>query len=256
MPTTLAPRGRLLTDGTTTGARPRITLLGTGHVFDLRMRVTEEIFRRAPSVVALELDAGRYRALLAPPDAKRDAPLVYRAVADFQERLASAYGVRAGDEMRAASDAARDLRVPVALIDVDARATFHRLKKEMPFGEKTRLALATVGSLFTPSKGIEEQVEALAADYAFAFDEMARKFPTLKRILLDERNAHMTRALVDLSRAHERVVAVVGDGHVDGMRTLLDAASVPVETVRLKELRQRPTPAGTASATFTVDWKD
>lgn len=230
-----------------------ITLLGTGHVFDLRMRVTEEIVRRMPGVVALELDPGRYRALLAPPDAKRDAPLAYRAIANFQEKLANAYGVRAGDEMRAASDAARDLRVPVALIDLDARVVFERLKKEMPWREKFRLMGATVGGLLTPAKDIEGEVDRLAADYGLAFAEMAKKFPTLKRVLLDERNVHMARAVTDLHRAHASVVAVVGDGHVDGMKALLDREGVPVETVRLKSLRTPSTAAGTTTASFSVD---
>lgn len=230
-----------------------ITLLGTGHVFDLRMRVTEEIVRRMPGVVALELDPGRYRALLAPPDSKRDAPLAYRTIANFQERLANAYGVRAGDEMRAASDAARDLRVPVALIDLDARLVFERLKKEMPWREKFRLLGATVGGILTPAKGIEAEVDRLAADYELAFEEMGKKFPTLKRVLLDERNVHMARAVQDLQRSHATVVAVVGDGHVDGMKAILDKEGATVETVRLKALRTPSAPGGTTSASFTVE---
>ncbi len=41
-----------------------ITLLGVGHVFDIGRSIRSEILARRPKVVALELDAIRYQALL------------------------------------------------------------------------------------------------------------------------------------------------------------------------------------------------
>ncbi|HLE97019.1 MAG TPA: TraB/GumN family protein [Candidatus Thermoplasmatota archaeon] len=239
---------------TSTKPAASVTLLGVGHVFDLRRQVTDEIARRMPDVVALELDPARWRALRAPPETPREGPIAYRAMASFQDRLARAYGVRAGDEMRAAADIARDLRVPIALIDMEAATVMQRLRREMPFGEKARLALSTLGGLFIPARGVEAQVEQLASDYGPAFDEMARKFPTLKRILLDDRNHHMARALARLHREGRSVVAVVGDGHVDGVTAALLADGVPTEAVRLREMRRTDGPAeGTATAHFEVE---
>ena len=232
-----------------------ITLIGTGHVFDIGARVREEIRRRAPQVVGIELDGPRYHALRNKNKDRRGTPIVYRMLADFQTRIANEYGVEAGDEMLAASEEARALGIPLALIDKDAQQTFQRLRKEMRFGEKMRLlGSAVVGLLpILPGKSIEKQVQEMQEDYTAYFDEMEKKFPTLKRVLLDERNEHMARALADLSRANERVVAVLGDGHVDGIRTILVAMGLSVETVRLKELRARAAePVGNATATLSL----
>lgn len=238
------------------GSRRVITLIGTGHVFDIGRRVREEVRRRAPTVVGIELDPPRYHALRNRNKDRRGVPIVYRLLADFQTRIANQYGVEAGDEMLAASQEASELGVPLALIDKDAQQTFLRLRKEMRFSEKARLlGSAVVGLLpILPGKSIEKQVDEMQEDYTAYFEVMGKKFPTLKRVLLDERNVHMASALAELSRTHERVVAVMGDGHVDGVRDILAAQGLPVETVRLKDLRKgAPQPVGTATATLTLE---
>lgn len=228
-----------------------ITLVGTGHVFDIGARVRHEIRRRGPRIVAIELDPARYHALRTKNKDRSKTPLVYRILADFQTRVADQYGVEAGAEMLAAADEARALNVPLALIDKDAQQTFQKLLREMPWGERLRLAGSAVAGLLLPGGSIEKQVQDMQEDYASYFDEMGKRFPTLKRILLDERNEHMALALGEIARTQDHVVAIVGDGHVDGMLELLRAGGQTVEVVRLKELRAAPT--GTATATVSMD---
>ena len=233
-----------------------ITLIGTGHVFNIGARVREEIRRRMPQVVGIELDGPRYQALRSKNKDRTGTPIVYRLLADFQTRIANEYGVEAGDEMLAASDEAQMLGIPLALIDKDAQHTFARLRREMGFGEKMRLLGSAVVGLIPilPGKSIEKQVEAMQDDYSSYFEQMGEKFPTLKRVLLDERNEHMARALAAMTQTNQSIVAVVGDGHVDGIRDILVAQGLQVETVRLKELRAKAAPpVGTASATLSMD---
>jgi len=233
-----------------------ITIIGTGHVFDIGGRVREEIRRRAPQVVGIELDGPRYQALRSKNKDRTGTPIVYRLLADFQTRIANEYGVEAGDEMLAASDEAQALGIPLALIDKDAQQTFARLRREMRFGEKMRLLGSAVVGLIPifPGKSIEKQVEEMQDDYSTYFALMGEKFPTLKRVLLDERNEHMAKALATMTQTNEHIVAVIGDGHVDGIRDILVAQGHSVETVRLKELRAKAAPpVGTATATLSMD---
>lgn len=245
-----------------------ITLVGTGHVFDIGARVREEIRKRQPHVVAIELDPPRYHALRTKNKDRGKTPFVYRILADFQTRVADQYGVEAGAEMLAAADEARALNVPLALIDKDAQQTFQRLLREMGLREKLKLGGSAIAGLFLPSKSIEKQVDEMQEDYATYFNEMGKRFPTLKRVLLDERNEHMARQLVHILKTHVppgdappdaaqprpdvNVVAIVGDGHVDGMADILAKAGVPLEVVRLKELRA-PKDGSTATATVSMD---
>ena len=234
--------------------RPLVTLIGTGHVFNIGARVREEIRLRGPQAIGIELDAPRFHALRSRNKDRKGLPLAYRILADFQTRIANEYGVEAGDEMLAASEEARALGVPLHLIDADAQQTFAKLRREMRFGEKVRLLGTLLASLVMPGKSVDKQVDEMQENYALYFEEMAHRFPTLKRVLLDERNEHMARALREMSKTQDRVVAVMGDGHVDGVRAILEGAGVEVEAVRLKDLRREaPPPVGTASASVQFE---
>lgn len=232
-----------------------IVLLGTGHVFDLRRRIQEEVFKRGPEVVALELDPNRYRSLRAPDQGDAGGPWVYRILARFQKRLAETYGVQAGDEMLAAADAAQDLQVPVALVDQDAQRMFQRLWSEMGWMEKARFVGSSLASLVVPSDSVEDQLDEIQEDYEAYFAILGERYPTMKRVLLDERNRHMAERLDALGRRHELVVAVLGDGHVDGVARLLRERDHEVEALRLKQLREDPAGEadGGASATWSVE---
>jgi pheromone shutdown protein TraB len=227
-----------------------IVLLGTGHVFDLEAAVQAEIRERGPGVVALELDPDRYRALQS-GEREPQGSLFYRALARFQQGMAERYGVQPGDEMLAASRAAREIGAPVALVDRDAQSMFTRLWSEMGWWERIRFVGSSVGGLLLPGDKVEDQLEEIQEDAAAYMAALGERYPTVKRVLLDERNHHMADRIDDLGRRHEVVVAVLGDGHVDGIRDILEGRGHEVETVRLRELRDREPRA--SSAGFTVE---
>src|SRR2546428_6387572 len=126
-----------------------ITLLGVGHVFDIGRAVRAEVLARRPMVVALELDAARYQALMSPQPRPRGCS-VLGLLAQFQVRIANQYGVRVGDEMVAAARAAREVGSEVALIDQDSAVILRRVWREMAGRERLLLPGLTIGGLFTP----------------------------------------------------------------------------------------------------------
>ena len=216
-----------------------ITLLGVGHVFDLGASIRRAIHARDPKVVALELDPARFAYLMTrSPRARR--PTLVGLLAQFQARIAEQYGVQVGDEMVAAARAAQEIGRPVALIDQDSRVTLTRAWQAMSFAERVRLVVAAAGGLFVRRNRVEAELDRFYQDERGYIEQFAKELPTVKRILIDERNAQMAQALRSLHAAQGNVVAVVGDGHVDGLVRLLDG--VPLEVVRLREL-QRPPPA-------------
>lgn len=237
-------------------SRAVITLIGTGHVFDLRQRLQRELMARSPDVVCLELDPGRLAALLARRrGGQAEAPLAYRLLAQFQERMAADRGVAPGDEMLAAFEAARDARVPVELIDLDARVAFGRLWASMGLVEKARFLGSALVSLVLPRRYVEKELERLQGDYAAMMEQLAKDYPAVKRVLIDERNAHMAARLAQVREGgRERIVAVVGDGHVEGLQKLLQerGLSAELEVVRLRELTAPPG-QGTASFSFSTE---
>ena len=224
-----------------------ITILGVGHVFDLGPAVRAVVEQVRPGTVAVELDEARYRALVA--GGGRRGPGAYGLLGAAQMRLARQYGVRPGGEMLAAVEAARAVGARVALIDMDSRQVVRRMLSAMGTGEKVRFFFSAVAALFIRRSSIDRNVAAYEANPDVFLDELGRDFPSVKRVLLEERDAHMARQLRELEATADEVVAVVGEGHVGGLGAAL--ADRPVRVVRLQELRGRarpPAPDGAASA--------
>jgi pheromone shutdown protein TraB len=225
-----------------------ITLLGVGHVFDIGRAIREHILARRPKVVALELDPIRYHALLTHTRRARGlSPLAL--LAQFQVRIARQYGVEVGDEMIAAARAAQEIGSEVALIDQDSRTILRRVWREMSVREKGRLLVSAVGGLFTRKERVEAELERFYRDEPGFLREFGREMPTAKRILIDDRDASMARKLRELEGSKGEVVAVVGEGHLDGLVRQLNG--VAVQVVHLNELRSTP-PGPNASVNVSV----
>ncbi len=239
-----------------------ITLIGTGHIFDLSAALLSILDEKEPQIVGVELDPQRYQAILlrnTDPTtyhaAKKNLPFIYRMLAQFQESMAEQYGVNAGDEMLFAIQYAQSHQLPVAFIDTNAQQLFTHMWNTMPFFEKLRLMFSGVAGLFVSKKRVEEELKNYQKHYDSYLEEIGKKFPTIKRTLIDDRNEFMTQRLVELHGKHQKIVVCVGDGHVPGISKLLEQKQVPFETIRLQDLQNwKRTENDSASAHFTIKY--
>ncbi len=239
-----------------------ITLIVTGHIYDLSAALLSIFDEKQPEIVGVELDPQRYQAILLrntnPASyhaAKKNLPLIYRMMAQFQESMAESYGVNAGDEMLSAINYAQSHVIPVAFIDTNAQQLFTHMWKTMPFFEKLRLMFSGVAGLFVSKKRVEEELKNYQAHYDSYLEEIGKKFPTIKRTLIDDRNEFMTQRLVELHQKHQKIIVCVGDGHVSGISKLLLEKQIPFETIRLQELQNwKHPPTDGSSGHFSINY--
>ena len=213
-----------------------ITLIGVGHVFDISRSLENAIVSRNPSVVCVELDPARYQALYA-KGKERELPFIYMMLARFQERIAKKYGTEVGSEMITAIETAKTINAKLAFIDMEASKIISEFWRTMTFSERVKLFFALATSIFIRKKRIEKELERFEKNDEYYMESFGKEFPTAKTILIDDRNVFMAESIMKLSENYENIVAVVGDGHVEGIKRLLQTPDV--ETVRLSELRQK-----------------
>jgi len=219
-------------------------------VFVISENIKELIRSRRPEVVCIELDPGRYRALQEKM-VSAHVPIQYRLLAYVQKRLADKFGSEVGDEMLAAANAAGEVGAKVALIDMDAGQVFARLWKKMSFKEKMHLFGGAFLGLFMTKEKVEREMEMYESHEDQYIEVLSAGFPTVKEVLIDDRNKHMAKQISSIAAEHSSVVVVVGDGHVPGLAEALKP--LEVETIRLKDLRHEspPSPSGSEySASF------
>jgi len=116
----------------------------------------------------------------------------------------------------------------------------------MSFEEKVKMFVGLISSLFVRKKSVDREIERFEEDSGAYLEAFGEEFPSIKKILIDDRNAHMARAIEKISETHMNIVAVIGDGHVEGVRDLLSERDVDV--VRLRDLRSEPS---TSDVTFS-----
>jgi pheromone shutdown protein TraB len=241
-----------------------ITLIGTGHVFNLSQALLNIFEDKQPDILCVELDQQRYSALqIKQQDPERyrqsqkNLPFIYKMLSKFQEGMAKEYGVTAGEEMITTINFAKTHQLPVAFIDMNAQRLFKKMLKSMSFSEKFKLMFSGFGGLFVSKKRVETELQKIEKDFDQIIDKIGKKFPTIKRVLIDERNMHMVQQLATADEQYGKVIAVVGDGHIPGLSTLLNNKNIDFETIRLSELRNFDTShVDSSTASFSMEIKD
>lgn len=212
-----------------------IRLVGTAHVSEksvAEVRAAIEEFQ--PGIVGVELDPGRYNALRheqAPPKvedvlkAGNFSQLLFQwTLAYLQRKIGMDVGVEPGAEMVAAIEEVEGRGLPLALIDRDIRITLARFWEGMSLWEKAKMVYAlalSVGGV----EGDEIDIDALTRQdvVSAALDEFRKFSPNGARALIDERDAYLARRILDLSGRYDRVMAVIGAGHVRGVERYLSS---------------------------------
>jgi pheromone shutdown protein TraB len=236
-----------------------ITLIGVGHVFNIRPNIEKLIYDRNPNVVCVELDKFRYQALIN-KQRNEDAPLMYQLLSRFQKKMADQYGVDVGEEMLGAVDVAKRIDAKVAFIDADASFIFNRFWNSMSFSEKIKFIVGAFGGIFVRKKQVERELERFGNDSEKYLEMFGKEFPTVKEELIDKRDYHMAKAIREINQSHNNIVAVIGDGHITGVSKAL--ADLDLEIIRLKDVRNmklmdsKPKTDTTSKVTFSYVYSD
>ena len=240
-----------------------ITLIGTGHIFDLSTALTEIFDEKLPDTICVELDIQRYNALIIkntnPKEymkARKNIPFIYKILARFQDNMAKEYGVNAGDEMLTAARYAQSHQIPLEFLDMNAQKLFSNMLKSMSISEKFKLLLSGFGGFFVSKKRVESELKKIENEFDKYIEQIAEKLPTIKRTLIDERNEYMAKNLVKLTDEKQKIVACIGDGHIHGISKLLDQKKIEYEIIRLSELRSRIVESDATSASFIMEYKE
>jgi len=209
-----------------------ILLLGTAHVSRDSARLVQSVIEwEKPDTVAVELCPSRYQSLTEKKawedtdifkvirEKKGAVLLLNLLLASFQKRIAKTLGVRPGEEMIQAVASAKYVGAAVYLADRDLRVTLTRVWRAMGFFTKIKLLFQLVASLFETDEIVEEEIEKMKQqDMIEAFlTDIGKKLPVVKKILINERDCYIAQKLK--TAPGKKIVAVVGAGHLPGIRS-------------------------------------
>ena len=237
----------------------QVTLLGTAHVSRASAEKVRELLDSGVyDAVAVELCPSRYQAILDPDAlARMDLFKVIRggkvsmvaanlALAAYQQRLAEQFDIEPGAEQLAAIRHAQRHQKPVLLIDREIGVTLKRVLHNVPWWKRFGLFAGLLGSLISREEVSEADIEGLkegdVLEHTFA--EFAEDRQDLFEPLIDERDRYMAARLLQELQAQspQRVLAVVGAGHMKGIREYLATGMEYPERV-IEKLDRLPSPS-------------
>jgi pheromone shutdown-related protein TraB len=208
-----------------------ITLIGTAHVSresaDLVVKVIEE---EKPDTVCIELCESRYKAIKQKNrwqntdlikvirEKKSFLLLSNLLLTSFQKKIGQKLGIKPGEEMIRAMDSADSVGAHIHLADRDIRITLSRTWRLMGLWTKMKLLAQLVTSMGEVDSIKEEDIEKMKDKDVLEtlLSEIGKTLPELRRILIDERDMYLTEKI--RSAPGKRIVAVVGAGHVPGIK--------------------------------------
>lgn len=220
---------RLTVDG------KEIILVGTAHVSKDSVTLVKDVIEtEQPDTVCVELCESRYQSITNKDrwlntdivkvikEKKAFLLLSNLLLASFQKRIAQKLDVNPGEEMITAIQSAADIDARIHLADRDIRITLSRTWRTMGLWDKVRLLFQLLLSMGNVEEISEEDVEKMKKEDVLesVLAEVGQQMPVLRTILIDERDEYLTERI--RSAPGEKIVAVVGAGHVPGIKSHWD----------------------------------
>jgi pheromone shutdown-related protein TraB len=213
-----------------------VLLIGTAHVSKESVElVRETIETENPDMVAVELCPQRHHAISEKKkwdetdvskvikEGKGYLFLTQLMLTNFQRKVGDGLGVKPGSEMVKALEMAKEKNIPIALVDRDISITLKRALNRMGYMEKFKILSGLVSGIFEEENVTEEMVEQLKEMDVLTemMEELGREIPSVKETLIDERNRYISDKIASLQA--KKIIAVVGAGHVAGIKAILES---------------------------------
>lgn len=231
-----------------------IILIGTAHISQESVdEVRKAIETYKPDIVAVELCKRRYETITK-KDKWENTPvtsliksnnayfmLAQTFLSSVQRRLGEEYGVEPGSEMIAAMQEAEKQNLKVALVDRDITITLKRAWRKMGAREKFRVVWGFLKAMLGYDEEELEELDLKELMKQDVISQMMEEFskiaPSAADVLIHERDQYIAQKIFDESKKG-KVVAVVGAGHLNGIKQLLEKPGLNID---LREFDTVPT---------------
>ena len=224
-----------------------VIVLGTAHVSKESAHLVDRVIEaEKPDTVCVELCQSRYHSIQQKErwqdtdivkvikEKKSFLLLSNLLLASFQKRIAKKFDVKPGQEMIQAIETAEKIGAQIHLADRDIRTTLSRTWRAMGVWSKFKLLFQLLLSIGEVEDLKEEDIEKMKQEDVLQtlLAEVGKSLPVLKEILIDERDQYLAEKI--RTAPGEKIVAVVGAGHLQGIKQHWKA------DIDLQDLEQLP----------------
>lgn len=220
----------------------QLTLIGTSHIAKQSVQEVEcAILEKKPGIVAVELDARRFYALMHSKKSKvtvKDVLSVgikgylFSVIGAYvQKKFGRMVGIEPGAEMKKAINTARKIGAKIALVDQDIEITLRRFSEKLSWKERFRFVYDIFAALLFKEREIEKlglkdfDLTKVPEDKLVQklTSRLKQRYPNVHLVLVEERNKVMAKNLASIMQQNPdtEIIAVVGAGHEKELLNLI-----------------------------------
>lgn len=241
-----------------------IYLIGTSHIANQSILEVRKGFEIYPDLVAIELDINRAYILEQKINEKKSKKnhsikekkikknkyinikkdlyllkeiglfgfLLLKVGQSIQNKYGNILNIQPGSEMYEAIKFSKEKNLPIFFIDRDIKTTLNRFSKHLKKREILKILFELLLSpflvLFKKEK-IKFDLNKIPNEKLinFILSETKKSYPSIYRILIDERDLYMAKKLYYLSKKYpeKKILCVCGAGHINGINKYLEKLS-------------------------------
>lgn len=155
----------------------------------------------------------------------------------MQSKVASKLGMDIlGLDMKSGYEHAKKNNIPIALVDKDIQDTFNDLTKQISKKELVKTVfgfmIAYIQITFSSEEKMNQYEDISESDIETAVDSMEKHFPSLKKVLIDQRNEYIAENMINIAKENNRSLVVVGAAHKPGLSKIIEES----DEVKLRNL--------------------
>lgn len=233
-----------------------LLLIGTAHISkDSVNEVENNIEEYQPDRICIELDKTRFSSKeenkawtdktisKVLKEGKGFLLLANMALASFQKRMGNTTGIKPGEEILGAAKLAEKKNIPFSFCDREIQTTFKRAWGKSNFWNKMKLLATLISAAFSKEEISEEELAELkkADVLETMLQEMAKELPTVKEVLIDERDQFLAKSMYKAEGSKK--LGVIGAGHTQGILKQLEALDNNEINTDTSEISQIPQPS-------------
>lgn len=221
-------------------------ILGTAHISAKSVDEVNQLIEEVqPDTVCVELCPTRHASLTSEhhwrnldlfqviKQGKALMLLANMGLSSFQLKMGEQMGVKPGAELLAGVKKAEEVGAELVLADREIQITLKRTWGNLSLWRKAMVMAGLMDAVISKEEVTEAELEKMKEkDQISALtEEFAKAMPQVKRPLIDERDQYLMSKIEEAPG--KKIVAVVGAGHVNGMKQYFGQ---PVDRAAIEEL--------------------
>jgi len=207
-----------------------IIIIGIDHTEKLENQLKKIIYDFKPNAACVELDEMSLKKItnqLTEEEIRSyfsSMPRIFKLLSSIKDKSQKASSVNRMWDTKFLYKIYKDLNFEIIPIDNDKKKMYWEIEENISFFERFRIFINVIKQLIFPVDKMEKT------------EGYEKRFPTLKKYLIDKRNEYMAEEIRKNAKVFKNMLILVGNNHLNGLKDLLVEEEIKI--INLETLRK------------------